>query len=469
MSRREIAESEKDVDVIACVGPEGERVGKLVLVKQTSRGTLPELKQVASNVLSRVATRLTNRDIVDPGPPPDGGLKAWTQVAMAWIVCFCTWGYINSFGAFQSYYTGTLGESQSTIAWIGSVQLWLVFVASAVSGRALDAGLFIPTLFIGSVIQVTGIFMTSLCKVFWQLVLAQGICTGLGSGIFFCPALGLVTTYFNKNRGVAVAIVTTGNSAGGAVYPIIVRQLLPKIGFAWTVRVLGFVNLALLGTALAFMRPRLPPRKAGPIVELRAFLEVPYVCVVVGMSFVFGGLFFTYYYLASYGRSIIGMSYSDSLTMLIVFNAAGIPMRLVTGYITDRFLGPLNTMVPLLLIHALFGFVWIAIDSQPGMYVFSIFFGFSAGAFQCLFPTTVSSLTTDMSKNGMRMGMAFSVFSFSGLAGPPVAGVLLSTNGGGRGGYLVAQLCLGFSTVVGAILLACGRVYKAGWNLKQKC
>ncbi|KIX09633.1 uncharacterized protein Z518_00714 [Rhinocladiella mackenziei CBS 650.93] len=464
MSSQDISEFEKDV--IEINNPKGKDEGNLDLSKHTS---LPELKQVASNTLSRAASRLTTRSIVDPGPPPDGGLKAWIQVAMGWVVCFVTWGYINSFGVFQTYYTDTLGESQSTISWVGSVQLWVVFFVSAFSGRALDAGLFIPTLLVGSVIQIIGIFMTSLCKVFWQLVLAQGLCTGLGSGIFFCPTLGLVTTYFKKNRGVAVAIVSTGNSVGGAVYPVIVRQLLPKIGYAWTVRVLGFVNLALLATALAFMRPRLPPRKAGPIVEWKAFYEVPYICVLVGMSLVFGGLFFTYYYIASYGRTVINMSYADSLTLLIIFNAAAIPIRLMTGFVADKFLGPLNVMVPLLFLNALFAFAWIAVTTEAGMYVFSTFYGFSAGAFQCLFPTTVTSLNNDLSKNGVRMGMAFSIFSFAGLAGPPIGGALLTTNGGGKGGYLSAQLGLGLATTLGACLMGAARVYKDGWSLRKKC
>jgi predicted MFS family arabinose efflux permease len=108
--------------------------------------------------------------------------------------------------------------------------------------------------------------------------------------------MGIVTTYFEKKRALAVAIVSTGNSFGGAIYPVAVRLLLPQIGFAWTVRVLGFINLACLSCALAFMRPRLPPRKAGPVIEWQAFREVPYSCMVSGMSLVFGGLFFSYYY-----------------------------------------------------------------------------------------------------------------------------------------------------------------------------
>ena len=35
-----------------------------------------------TSALSRIASRLSTRDIVDPGPPPDGGIKAWTQVLM---------------------------------------------------------------------------------------------------------------------------------------------------------------------------------------------------------------------------------------------------------------------------------------------------------------------------------------------------------------------------------------------------
>ena len=226
---------------------------------------------------------------------------------MAWLVCFTTWGYVNSFGVFQTYFTETLGETQTVISWVGSVLLWMIFATSVVSGRALDAGLFTPTLFIGSIVQLLGIFANSLCHNFWQLVLAQGLCTGLGSGIIFCPSMGIVTTYFERKRGLAVAIVSTGNSAGGMIYPVLVRVLLPKIGFPWTVRVLGFVNMACLGAALAFMRPRLSPRKAGPVIEWQAFREVPYACMVIGMSFVFGGLFFSYYFVSCHWRTFFWM------------------------------------------------------------------------------------------------------------------------------------------------------------------
>ena len=87
MSSRETSESEKDA--IQRYTPEQEDTQYNDLTKQVSRGS--ELKKVASNTLGKVASRLTTRDIIDPGPPPDGGTKAWVQVAMGWLVCVCTW------------------------------------------------------------------------------------------------------------------------------------------------------------------------------------------------------------------------------------------------------------------------------------------------------------------------------------------------------------------------------------------
>ena len=69
-------------------------------------------------VLAKVLSRTTSRISIDPGPPPDGGLPAWTQVVMGHLIVFNTWGYINSFGVFQTYYVATLGHSPSDISWV---------------------------------------------------------------------------------------------------------------------------------------------------------------------------------------------------------------------------------------------------------------------------------------------------------------------------------------------------------------
>jgi MFS family permease len=189
-----------------------------------------------------------------------------------------------------------LDTPPSTISWIGSIQTFLTFFVGVFSGRMLDAGLFLPTFLAGVIIQLLGIFTMSLSTKFWQLFLTQGILTGIGGGIFFCPAMGLVVTYFEKNRALAVALATTGNSTGGIIYPLLARELLSRIGFAWTARVLGFLNLSGLGLAAAFMRPRLPPRKSGPIIDWSAFRDLKYMLFVIGMFFIMWASYFVFFF-----------------------------------------------------------------------------------------------------------------------------------------------------------------------------
>ena len=57
---------------------------------------------------------------------------------------------------------------------------------------------------------VFGVFMTSISTQFWHLVLAQGICQGLGNGLLFCPMIALISTYFKKNRAFAISMQAIG-------------------------------------------------------------------------------------------------------------------------------------------------------------------------------------------------------------------------------------------------------------------
>lgn len=198
--------------------------------------------QPPSNILARtISRRSAASSLFDPGPPPDGGAVAWTQVLCTHLTIFSTFGYITSFGVFQTYYETVLDVDPSTISWIGSVQLFLLFFIGTVSGRATDAGLFKWVYVIGSIFQLVGIFCTAEAQKFWQLFLAQAICSGIANGLHFCPAMSLLTTYFAKKRAFVVGIAALGSCTGGVVIPIVVQQLLPRIGFPWTARVIGFV------------------------------------------------------------------------------------------------------------------------------------------------------------------------------------------------------------------------------------
>jgi MFS transporter, MCT family, solute carrier family 16 (monocarboxylic acid transporters), member 3 len=229
---------------------------------------------------------------------PEGGLTAWLQVLAAHLVNAMAWGYAATFGVYQLHYTQTLGLPSAQISWIGSIQVFLTFLMCTPSGRLADAGYSRITLFGGSMMAVFGTFMTSLATEYWQILLAQGICTGLGLGIMFMPGIAVISSYFKRRRSLALAVAATGTGTGSVAFPATVQYLIPQIGFPWAVRCSAFVALFVVFIANALMRPRLPPRKSGPLVEWAAFKEPQYVLFAAGSFFVFWALYFGFFYVS---------------------------------------------------------------------------------------------------------------------------------------------------------------------------
>ncbi|KLJ10607.1 hypothetical protein EMPG_09871 [Blastomyces silverae] len=417
---------------------------------------------VLEKTLSLVRTKDSG---IDPGPPPDGGFDAWFQAGLSHLVICNTWGYINSFGVFQQHYTTSLQRAPSDISWVGSIQIFLLFFIGTFSGRATDAGYFKVVWTAGAIILIIGIFMTSLTTTYWQLFLSQGLCMGLGCGLIFCPTIALMPTYFTSKRAIALAIGAAGSATGGLIFPAIVQTLLPRIGYAWTIRVLGFFTLATLTPCFIWLRQRIPPRKSGPFFEWSAFKETKYSLFAIAMFLNFWGLYVAFFYLSSYGRDVIGLSREKSIDLLLILNGVGFIGRLIPNFVSDYYTGPFNALIPFSLISGILIFGWTGINDVNGLYAFSVLYGFFAAGIQSLFPASLSSLTTDLKKTGIRFGMILSVVSFASLTGSPIAGALIQMN---NGDYLYAQIFGGVSMLVGATVLICARLSVTGPVLLAK-
>lgn len=411
---------------------------------------------VVNRTLSLVRTRESGRD---PGPPPDGGFNAWFQACLAHLTIFNTWGYVNSFGVFQSHYTDMLDRAPSDISWVGSIQIFLLFFIGTFSGRATDAGYFKAVWSVGAVIIMFSIFMTSLCTTYWQIFLAQGICLGIGSGLIFCPTIALLPTYFSKRRAVALAIGASGSATGGLVFPAAVQQLLPKIGFAWTMRVLGLITVVTLAPGFIYLRQRLPPRRSGPFFEWAAFKEKTYSLYATGMFLNFWALYIGFFYISSFSRSVIGMEQADAINLLLIMNGVGLVGRLVPNMISDWKTGPFNSLIPCAMVAAVLLFGWIGVKDESGLYAFSVLYGFFASGIQSLFPAALTSLNSDLRKSGIRFGMVLSIVSFASLTGSPIAGALVELR---DGDYLYAQIFAGISMTVGTTVLIVSRYMLVG-------
>ncbi|KAL7764827.1 hypothetical protein ACKLNR_005972 [Fusarium oxysporum f. sp. zingiberi] len=305
----------------------------------------------------------------DPGEPPDGGLQAWLQVVTGHLVAFNSWGYLISFGIFQPYYESQFSLPPSTISWIGSLEVCLIFFIGTFSGRAFDAGYYRTALAVGLFLQILAIFMTSIASSYWQVLLAQGICQGLGNGIIFAPTIANMSTYFTTKKTIAISAGACGAGTGGIVFPLIAQQLLPKIGFRWTVRVMGLVVAVSSMIIMIIAKTRLKARKAGPLVEWAAFKEPAYVLFAAAMFFTLWPTWISYNYARQYTTDKLSGSASDSFLILIVINAVGIPGRMISAFLADRLFGAIPVFIPTIFSASLCLYLWSQVSSLTGMFI----------------------------------------------------------------------------------------------------
>lgn len=179
----------------------------------------------------------------------------------------------------------------------------------------------------------------------------------------------------------------------------------------------------------------------------------------------FWGLYFAFFYISAFARTKIGLSEANAFNMVIIMNAAGLPGRLIPNYLADKRIGPLTLMFPTCFCVGSLLLAWTQVNTYAGVIIWAGFYGFWAAGIQSLFPATLSSLTSDLSKAGTRMGMIFSIVSFACLTGSPIGGILIQMKGGD---YWAAQLFAGLALISGSLLLAASRVAKTGCDWRAR-
>ncbi|KAJ3767200.1 major facilitator superfamily domain-containing protein [Lentinula raphanica] len=354
---------------------------------------------------------------------PDGGLRAWLVVLGTAFSTLASLGYITSWGTLLKDHT------PSSIAWIGSLQICLVFLPGLVSGRLFDLGIFRLPFVAASVLLVTATFLVGQCTQYWHFVLCQGLATGLGVGMVFGPSLSVLGHWFKRKRGAAMGLTTIGSSIGGTALPIAIRKLIPTVGFPWTMRILAFILLFSLSIPCMTLARRLPPKRvSGGLFNFRAFRESPpFTVYCTGVVSLFLGLFTVLTYI-DISAVTNGVSPDYSFYLVSITNASSTVGRIVTGLVVDKS-GAINFIAPTTFLAGIITFAWPFAKSASSLTVIAVLYGLSSG-------TIISGLAIpvfllgDVSDIGRRTGMMMTFGAMGGLFGAPISGAINKASGG---------------------------------------
>jgi hypothetical protein len=132
-------------------------------------------------------------------------------------------------------------------------------VGGVLLGRLADRfGIMVPMI-AGALILGIGFVAAAFVSDYWQFVLIQALLIGmLGSSVTFGPLVAEVSLWFVRQRGIAIAIVASGNYLAGTIWPPLLQPAIQSVGWRFTYLGIGIFCAATMLPLAFLLRERAP-------------------------------------------------------------------------------------------------------------------------------------------------------------------------------------------------------------------
>lgn len=354
---------------------------------------------------------------------PEGidGPAAWRT---AWIVL----GILSiSFGSPLLIVVGmkpiqlALGTDRSTVALAGSFAWFGTAAGGILMGWLADKVGVRTTLAFGAVMVSCGLALSALGPI-WSLYLGHGLMVGLlGNGAIYAPLLVYVSRWFERRRGTAIALISSGQYIAGIVWPSLFEYGISSWG--WQTVMLGYaaVIAVVILPATFLLRPLPlaarphPTRAGGPgghrIAGMnpnlaQAMLCLAGFCCCIPMAV-------PQAHLVAF-CSDIGIAATRGAAMLSVMLAAAFISRQLWGVLADR-IGGLRTVLLGTICQAICISGFLLTQDEAGLFFVAAAFGLGFSgiipaysvAVRDLFSAAQASWRIPLTLSTAQIGMAF--------------------------------------------------------------
>lgn len=299
------------------------------------------------------------------------------------------------------------------IATVANVGMWAIIVimpaveAEFDVGRAESAlpytmtmiGFGLGNLLIGRLVDRYGItvaligaagvsalsYLVALSSSSFVMMAMAHLTLGIGTAAGFGPLIADISHWFLRKRGIAVALVASGNYLSGAIWPTLLAGILAESGWRAVYGVLALITLAVIVPLSLLLRRRVS-EAAHEAAQASAALRARSVglspralqyllglagigcCVAMSMPQV---------HIVSY---CVGLGYGPAVgaQMLSLMLLGGVVSRIVSGFVAD-WVGGVRTLLIGSVLQAIALFLYLPFDGMVSLYVVSAVFGLSQG------------------------------------------------------------------------------------------
>jgi len=261
-------------------------------------------------------------------------------------------------------------------------------VGGVYMGRIVDRWGVTVSLLIGSVGILIGFVWAGMSDSIWGFALAHGLFLGLlGTSATFAPLVADTSLWWNRRRGIAVAVCASGNYLAGAIWPHIAQWGVTTAGWRQTYILMGIVCSIGMALFALFLRRRPPlnqvsvPTNGRPSTvsqtpfglttnKAQTLLLVAGLACCVAMSM-------PQVHIVAYCVDL-GFGPARGAEMLSLMLACGVVSRLVSGVICDR-IGGIKTLLLGSALQGIALLMFLPFDGLVSLYLISAMFGLFQG------------------------------------------------------------------------------------------
>ncbi len=323
----------------------------------------------------------------------------WVILVICLIAVVVSYGMRFAYSVFLTPLEQEFHSSRVLVSAVFSAYMLLGSLFAIVAGWTADRYGPKYVFLIMGVFTCLALVSTSRATQLWQLFLTFSVLMAIGTGPAFVVGTSVAAKWFEKKRGLAIAIVSSGVGVGAIVMAPIAAWLMEVNGWRFSAAILGLIALVLLVPGAFFLKkdsgqsaalpaetppdaaePHTPPAGAEPADEfsLRGAIRSGNFPLLFIMWFFYSFCLFTIITHLVPHTLDLHIQPLQAASIVSVIGFTNIPGRILAGIVSDR-LGrkPVALVSALLMLAAL---VLLLFTSDLGMfYVFAVIFGIGYG------------------------------------------------------------------------------------------
>ena len=372
--------------------------------------------------------------------------RAWVVVWATFVCLAVIFGVSYSFAAFFENFAKEFAAQRADVSWIFGLCGLVYFVLGAGGGMLADRWGPRLVCMTGMVFIAMGLFLTSLAQSLTTVYLSYGLLVGLGIAFVYTPSIASVQPWFNKRRGLASGIASSGVGAGTLILPVVVSYLLTEINWREALQMMS-LGVLLIGLTAGFLLKRAPNLSGNtsgqlPGLTLSAALKTPsfrwlYMGTLLGAPV----MFVPFAHISAAARDA-GVPDAQAVGLVGLIGIGSLVGRFAIGWLADR-MGRIKTLMLMQGLMGLSYLVWAGAQDPWVFAVFALWFGLSYGSIVSLLPAICMDLFGGRAVSAI-IGTLYTGAALGNLLGPVLAGQVFDMT---QSYALVIWITLGISAL----------------------